>query len=156
VSVVHASDALGGAPRTQTRAETVRQWFRHHTVSVISTAVDYIVMVACVELAGLRPVPATLVGAVAGAAANFSLNRVFTYRATDTAVSGQTWRYALVSLASLGLNAAGEELFNGVLGLQYLLARLITSIVVSNFWNYPMQRFFVFSRRRSPTPVPPR
>jgi putative flippase GtrA len=52
-----------------------------------------------------------------------------------------------VSAASLGLNAAGEYLFNHVVGLQYMLARLVTSFVVSTAWNYPLHRFFVFSRR---------
>ena len=150
------ASSVVGAAQGQPRSVVIRQWFRHHTVSVVSTVADYAVMVACVELAALRPVPATVVGAVAGAATNFTLNRVFTYHATEEAVGGQTWRYAIVSVASLGLNAGGEALFNGVLGLQYLLARLITSIVVSNFWNYPMQRFFVFSPRPSPSAVPPR
>ena len=131
------------------------QWARHHLTSVAATVADYSVMVACVELLHLRPVPATVVGALAGAATSFVLARVFTYRVTDAPVAGQTWRYALVSAASLGLNAAGEYVFNGVLGLQYLLARLITSIIVSNFWNYPLQRFFVFSRRRESPLVPP-
>ena len=64
-------------------------------------------------------------------------------------MAGHLWRYALVSATSLALNAAGEALFNGVLGLHYLIARILTSVVVSNAWNYPMQRFFVFSRRTS-------
>lgn len=123
------------------------QWVRHHTTSVASTVVDYSVMIACVELGHVRPVPATVAGALAGAVTNFTVNRTFTYRATDAAVAGHAWRFALVSATSLGLNAAGEALFNGVLGLQYLLARIITSVVVSNAWNYPMLRFFVFSRR---------
>jgi putative flippase GtrA len=62
-------------------------------------------------------------------------------------VASYAWRYAIVSAASLALNAAGEYLFTKVVGLQYLLARLITSIIVSNGWNYPLQRFFVFSPR---------
>jgi putative flippase GtrA len=118
--------------------------------SIFTTVIDYLVMIGCVELAHWRPVPATAVAALVGALTNFTINRSFTYRATDAAVAGQSWRYALVSAASLGLNAAGEALFNGVLRLHYLLARVITSTIVSNGWNYPMQRFFVFSRRTTP------
>jgi putative flippase GtrA len=112
-------------------------------------------MVALVELAGLRPVGATAVGAFCGALTNFTLGRIFTYRVTDAPVIGQTFRYALVSGAGLGLNTAGEFLFNSVLGLQYLGARVITSIIVSTGWNYPLQRFFVFSRRTPSTTPPP-
>ena len=131
---------------------TLWQWVRHHLSSIAATVVDYGFMVTCVEAFGLRPVAATVVGAAAGAVTNFTLNRVFTYRVRDEAMGGQTWRYALVSVASLALNAAGEKLFYGVLGLQYIVARIITSVIVSNAWNYPLQRFFVFSRRHERPP----
>ena len=36
-------------------------------------------------------------------------------------------------------------LLHEVAGMQYLLARVIASVIVSNGWNYPMLRFFVFS-----------
>jgi putative flippase GtrA len=123
------------------------QWVRHYLSSIAATAVDYVTMVALVEGFHLDPVPATALGATTGALTNFTLGRVYTYRATDHPVGGQAWRYALVSAASLGLNAAGEYLFNHVVGLQYMLARLVTSFVVSTAWNYPLHRFFVFSRR---------
>lgn len=125
------------------------QWVRHHATSIMSTVVDYGVMVAAVELLHVRPVAATAMGAFAGAVTNFTINRRFTYRAEDVAVRQQVWRYALVSAASLGLNTAGEWLFHDRLGLQYLAARVTASLIVSNGWNYPMQRFFVFSERRT-------
>jgi putative flippase GtrA len=126
---------------------TFWQWVRHHATSFASTAVDYALMVAVVEVAHVPPVPATAVGACGGALANFFVNRSFTYRAETGRVSAQAWRFGLVSAASLGLNALGEYLFHNVLGLQYMVARVITSVIVSNGWNYPMLRFFVFSGR---------
>ncbi|HVZ74440.1 MAG TPA: GtrA family protein [Polyangia bacterium] len=139
------------APAAPPRSRaTLWQWLRHHVASVVATAVDYGVMIACVELAHVAPVPATAIGALAGGASNFALGRAFTYHAESEPLGGQAWRYALVSGGSLALNAGGEALFHNVLGLQYLLARVITSVVVSNAWNYPLQRFFVFSRRPSP------
>jgi putative flippase GtrA len=134
------------APARRSSA-TAWEWVRHHISSILATIVDYGAMIACVELLGVRPVPATVLGALAGGVTNFVLARIFAYRATEAAVAGQSWRYAIVSAASLALNAAGEQLFNGILGLQYLVARVITSVIVSNAWNYPLQRFFVFSRR---------
>jgi putative flippase GtrA len=125
------------------------QWIRHHLAAVGATVVDYLLMVGGVELLRLSPVTATGVGATAGAITSFMLGRLFTYHATNASVGGQTWRYALVASASLAWNVAGEHLFSDVLGLQYLLARIITSVIVSNAWNYPLQRFFVFSQRRA-------
>ena len=123
-----------------------RSWLRHHAAAIAATAADYLIMVGCVELLGLHAVAATPVGALAGALVNFLLGRKFTYHAVDAPAAGQAWRYALVSLASLILNTGGEYLFHVALGIEYLLARMITSVIVSNAWNYPMQRYFVFAR----------
>jgi putative flippase GtrA len=121
------------------------QWMRHHAASIIGTGADYLVMISCVELLGLSPVAATPLGALSGAVTNFTLGRRFTYKTTDVPAPSQAWRYALVSAASLGLNTAGEYLFQHVLHIEYLLARVMSSVIVSNAWNYPMQRYFVFS-----------
>ena len=126
-------------------SSTFRQWLRHDATALIATAVDYLVMILLVELVHLTPVPATALGAFAGAVTSFTMGRHFTYRVADAPVRGQVWRYALVSAASLALNAGGEYLFFHVVGLQYLVARIVTSIIVNSAWNYPMQRFFVFS-----------
>jgi putative flippase GtrA len=134
-----------GAPRPR---PTFWQWIKHHLASIAATVADYGVMVACVQLLHMRPVPATVLGALAGGVTNFTLGRVFTYKTLETGVMSQTWRYALVSAASLGWNAAGMHLFCDILDMQYIFARVITSVIVSNAWNYPLQRFFVFSHRR--------
>ena len=117
--------------------------------AVVSTIVDYSVMIAMVELAGLGPVAATPIAAFAGAVTNFTMNRNFTYRAAASPMRSQLWRFVLVSACSLGWNTLGEFLFLKVPHLHYFLARVITSTIVSNVWNYPLLRFFVFSERRS-------
>jgi len=114
---------------------------------VVSTIVDFTAMVIAVELGGVRPVPATVIAAACGAITNFALNRRFTYEAGHGRVTRQVWRFVLVSGASLGLNALGMYGFHNVLGVQYMIARLVTAVIVSNAWNYPMLRFFVFSHR---------
>lgn len=126
----------------------LKQWVLHHTTSVIATAVDFATMVAVVELFDASPVLATAISALAGAIANFLLGRYWTYRSKDDAVQLQLVRYALVAAVSLGLNTAGEHLFANVLHVHYVLGRVITAVVVSNAWNYPMQRFYVFGDRK--------
>jgi putative flippase GtrA len=117
--------------------------------AILSTIADYSVMVAAVELVGIGPVAATPIAAFAGGVTNFTVNRRFTYRATQGPLQHQLWRFALVSGCSLALNTLGEFLFLKVPHLHYFLARVITSVIVSNVWNYPLLRFFVFSERRS-------
>jgi putative flippase GtrA len=128
----------------------LRQWIRHHAAAAVAAIIDFGVMVGCVEGLHVRPVPATIAGAACGAVANFLIGRYWTYGRSDIAAQRQFLRYALVSGASLGLNAVGEHLFVNVLGVQYVVSRVITALIVSNAWNYPMQRFFVFGERRAP------
>jgi putative flippase GtrA len=138
------------------------QWMRHNWASIAAAAVDYLVMILFVEVGGLGPVAATPIGAFAGGITNFTLGRRFTYKTTEVPAPRQAWRYALVSAGSLGLNTAGEYLFHRVLRLNYVLARVISSVIVSNAWNFPLQRYFVFSaaqienaERSAPTSAPP-
>ncbi len=127
-----------------------RQLARHHAAALVATATDYLVMVLCVETLRMGAVAATPIGALAGAVVSFIMNRHLTYKTVDVSASRQAWRYGLVSLASLGLNTAGEYFFHAILRIEYLLARVITSVIVSNVWNFPMQRYFVFARPQRP------
>lgn len=131
------------------RPARLRQWLRHNASSLVAAIVDFGIMVACVEGLCARPVPATIAGATCGAVTNFLLGRYWTYRRGEEHVRGQALRYALVSAGSLTWNAVGEHLLADVLHVQYVLSRVITALIVSNAWNYPLQRFFVFGERRS-------
>lgn len=123
---------------------------RHQIASIVTTAIDFLTMTLAVELLGLSPVLGTVAGATVGAVTNFQLGRRWIYEAQghDTAVN-QGARYVLVSGASCGLNALGEYLLFNLLGLYYLAARAIVAVTVSFCWNFPMQRYFVFERRRA-------
>jgi putative flippase GtrA len=120
---------------------------KHQVSSLVATGVDWLVMIAAVEWLRVSPVLATVFGAASGAIVNFRLGRTWTFRATTARASGQAWRYALVSASSLGLNALGVWVLASLLGAHYVLARLGTGLAVSLFWNFPLQRRFVFAMR---------
>lgn len=123
---------------------------RFNISSLVATAVDFGVMIASVSLIGLSPVVGTVFGATSGAVTNFLLGRHWTFEVAEAPPSGQAVRYFLVSAASLGLNAGGEDLLAGHLGLQYVAARVIVAVTVSMLWNFPMQRYFVFQPANPP------
>jgi putative flippase GtrA len=116
---------------------------RFEVGSLVATAVDLGVFTTAVRL-GLDPVPATPIGALCGAITNFFFNRQITFQARGGGLHGQAFRYLLVSVASLGLNTAGEALTFRVLHLHFLLARIVTGAAVGLLWNFPMHRWFVF------------
>ena len=128
----------------------LKQWIRHHTSAVFTTVVDFLAMISAVEVLGLSPVPATALGAGVGAVTNFLLLRYWTYQRSETAAKPQMFRYFMVASVSLALNTGGEHLLFAILNVQYILARVVTAVIVSNAWNYPMQRFVVFADRKVP------
>jgi putative flippase GtrA len=132
----------------------VREWIRHRAGALIATGVDFLVMIGCVELLHFNPVGGTIAGAFFGAVTSFSLGRHWIFHHADSKVAGQIFRYALVSGASLCLNAMGESLLVFHVGLGYVLARSIVALAVSNLWNYPLHKFFVFKRRARETERP--
>ena len=140
----HAVPALA----VRRRVSSIVVFGKHQIASIVATVIDYCIMIAMVSIVGLTPVEGTVIGATCGAIANFSLGRHFTFQATSERPEGQVVRYVLVSAASLGWNALGEHLLAEVVGLQYVIARLITGTLVSFVWNYPMHRYFVFRRAR--------
>jgi putative flippase GtrA len=126
-----------------TRKRTVTLLSQHQLSSLVATGIDYAVMIACVSLFGLSPVLGTVVGAVFGALTSFTLGRRWVFQAQEGDIRGQALRYAAVSALSLCANAGGEWLLVR-LGVQYVVARVIMSIVVGLAWNFPMHRHFVF------------
>lgn len=123
---------------------------RHQLGALVTTIVDFSTMIALVQLAHARPSIATVVGAAIGAVTNFTLGRYWIFDRRDTLggrAPGQALRYALVSAASLALNAAGVWLLAERATLPYVIARTLVAVFVSLAWNFPMQRRFVFRAR---------
>jgi putative flippase GtrA len=117
---------------------------KHQISSLLSTVVDFSVMVAMVSLLGAAPSFGTAVGASAGGATNFMLGRHWTFQARGASPGPQALRYLFVSGASLGWNTLGEWLLCERAGVQYVLARVLVALGVSVLWNFPLQRGFVF------------
>ncbi len=121
---------------------------RHQLAALAATALDFSVMTLAVEALGVRPSLAAIAGSFAGALCNFQLSRRWVFPAGGGPWAGQALRYGAVSAGSALWNALGVEA-GQFLGAPYLAARLVTSVLVSVAWNFPMHRAFVFQARTS-------
>jgi putative flippase GtrA len=128
---------------TGRRRQTLFLLSQHQIGALVATAVDYVVMIACVSAFGLSPVAGTVLGSIAGAFVSFALGRGWIFDARRGSVVGQGLRYAIISGLSLCGNAAGEWLLVRA-HVHYFVARVIASLVVGVCWNFPMHRHFVF------------
>lgn len=116
-----------------------------------------IILVAC----GVSAWLATPVGAILGGVINCIINFHFTFRAKGVSVPAVAVKYFMVWTGSLTLNTVGTALLAQLLdgwpileslGFtnvgSYTAARLIVSLLVSWFWNFLLQKYFVYRPRR--------
>ncbi len=115
--------------------------------SLLATAVDFLLMVAAVELLHIHYTLAVVVGAVGGALTNFIINRYWSFQAAQAPVKQQGLKYALVWVGSLLLNVSGVYLFTRFAGLSYLAARVIVAVSVGLGFNFVLQKQYVFNAK---------
>ena len=133
---------------TKHKRRTLFVFSQHQISAAAATAVDFAVMIVCKSGLGLTPAMATAIGSLFGAVISFTLGRRWVFQSAHGDIRGQALRYAFVSTLSLIFNSRGEKLFVA-LGLNYILARVLLSVVVGMLWNFPMHRYFVFRDRSS-------
>ncbi len=119
-----------------------RQLATYASVGVVATLAHYIVLLALVEGAGWRPVPATLHGFVLGGVVSYFLNRRHTFDSDRSHVEAG-WRFALVAFAGFCLTFVTMRLCVETLGAPYLPAQLLTTIVVM-FMTFLVNKAWTF------------
>lgn len=126
------------------RTSFVASFSRSQASAAIGTAVDFTLLFFLVEYLGVWYVAATAIGAIAGGATNFYMNRSWSFGATHRHWHLQALRYALTSGTSLALNVAGTYLLTDFMKVHYALSAALVSLSVGLGFNFPMHRYFVF------------
>jgi len=111
------------------RPATAPQLLRYAGAGAIGTAAHYALLIGLVQLAGLGPVLASTIGAVAGALVNYGLNHRYTFK-SDKAHGHALPRFALVAAASVALNALVLAALLAYVTPNYLIAQVIATLVV--------------------------
>jgi putative flippase GtrA len=98
------------------------------------TGLQYAVLIALVQLFGVDPTVASTAGFALGAAVNYALSHMYTFRSTRKHATAFP-RFVVTATAGAALN--GAIMFVGVemLRLAYLLAQVAATIVVLG-WNF--------------------
>lgn len=125
----------------------MKLFFRAQLSSLLATAIDFIMMVLAVEAFHLHYTVAVVMGAISGAAANFTVNRYWSFGAAKTSFRQQGIRYVLVWAGSVLLNVSGVYLLTHFLEVPYLLSRIVIAVLVGLTFNYLLQKQFVFAAK---------
>lgn len=119
---------------------------RYAATSAMATATDFVLASAAHRL-GAAAGLATFLGCVAGGVVAFRLSRVWTFRARASRALPQLLRFLFVWATSAFLNSAGVEALLSLSG-SFTLAWVAVRGAVYLGWNYPLARWFVFSREK--------
>ncbi len=112
--------------------------------SFIATAIDFAILVLLTEVFNVYYVISTAIGSAVGAIVSFFLGRNWAFRSKDGKLTYQALRYLLVSITSLFLNTNGVYLLTEFCEIQYIISKLIVSLLVGVFFNFFMFRYFVY------------
>jgi len=126
------------------RPTFLRTFSRSQLSSAVATLADWGLLFTLVEVFKVWYVLATALGAIAGGATNFLINRNWSFEAKHGPIHGQAWRYVLISAGSMGLNTFGVWFVTEIIEVHYSISVLSVSLMVGFFFNYPLHRYYVF------------
>jgi putative flippase GtrA len=119
--------------------------------SLLATGVYFLVTFLLLRWAGLPSVAASGIvtfygatGTLCGGFTHFMISRNWVFNAQESKWAAQLNRYVLVWIGNLVLNASGLYLLNRCAGVAPMLAKIITATTIAVFYNYTLQKRFVF------------
>jgi putative flippase GtrA len=121
----------------------MKVFLKGNAASVVASLCDYSIAIFLKEIVTVQPLAASIIGTIIGGIINFCICRYWVFSANESSIYFQSKRYLLTWSGNLLLSALGVYLLLGA-GLNYVLAKLITSVMVVITYNYPLQKKYVF------------
>ena len=112
--------------------------------SLSASFFDYLVTILLVKFLHADPMLGVIAGTVFGGLINFLIGRYWVFQAHNGAISLQGKRYLLAWTGNLILNVFGAYILIKLFMVQYLVAKVTTSIIVATAYNYHIQKKYVF------------
>ena len=119
-------------------------FWKVNIAAILASLADFLFTFLLKYIGHIDAVLASILGTIFGGVINFLIGRVWVFKTSQTNFSEQGKRYFLIWLGNLLLNASGVYLLIKIMGVQYLIAKMITAITVAIGYNYPLQKGYVF------------
>jgi putative flippase GtrA len=119
-------------------------FIKAQATSLAASFVDFLITIVAVELLNCWYVWGTIAGTIAGGITYFSLGRSWVFSAEENKVLPQIYRYLIVWIGYLLLNAGFVFLITRFSGVNYIVSKILVSISLSVSYNYYLQKKFVF------------
>ncbi len=121
--------------------------WRSQATAIVATATDFSVYFILFHFISIYYVTASGIGAFCGAIVSFFLSRNWAFKSTDDLMRHQMIRYACASGFSLFLNIYGIYFIVETFDVEETAAKILTSILIGLFINFPIFRYWVFRDR---------
>lgn len=112
---------------------------------------DYLIMVMCVEWFHVYYVASIWISGFIGALINFTINKYYTFNASDEKLTNQLAKFYLVVIGSVALKSMGTYMMTEGLAVDYKISRIAVDLVVSLGYNFTLQRYWVFRKKQLET-----
>lgn len=119
-------------------------FLKAQAASLTATVTDFVVTVLLKELLDVWYLAASVTGTITGGVVNFLMGRNWVFAAADGKKLKQAMRYLLVWNGNLLLNAGGVYTATHYAGMQYVVSKVLVSLVVGFTYNYFLQKKYVF------------
>lgn len=110
--------------------------------SLVASAVDYLITITSVQIFSTNPVIGGAMGTTGGGVINFLIGQYWVFVSKSASGYVQGLKYLLVWCGNIALNATGMYLFTKS-GSHYIIAKVVTSLLVAVAYNYPLQKYYV-------------
>ena len=114
--------------------------------SWVSSGVDFCVTILLTEVFDVWYGTSTFIGAISGGITNCIINYKWVFHAMGMKKKNVALKYMLVWVVSIALNTGGTYMLTELTGVNFIAVKAVVAILVAIFWNYQMQRTFVFRK----------
>lgn len=113
--------------------------------SLTASAVDFLVTYLLKQLFHWS-MSASILGTVAGGVVNFTMNRSWVFEAhkQHKRIHFHVFKYVIVWIGNLLLVSGGVYALTRFAGMELVMSKVIVSLIVGYFYNYILQKRFVF------------
>jgi putative flippase GtrA len=122
----------------------MRVFIRIQVASILGSMADYAATILLTEISRCPYLISNFLGNIIGGTAQFNLCRHWAFKNAKGRMPVQATRFILAFAGNLVLSAAGVYLMTRFLGLNYIISKTCTSILLGVTYNYHIQKKYVF------------
>lgn len=122
----------------------MRVFYKSQFASLMATTVDFLITILIKEVFGIWYLAANVVGMIAGGWTHFTFNRKCTFKGGKSKLPEVGRRYIVVWVSGLILNISGLWLLTHSFRINYIISKLIVSVILAVSVNFYLQKRYVF------------